>query len=302
METFEKRFLYAPIVKERNSGKYFCVLTDNGIDREDEIVGKTMMDKAASEEWLPAHMNHEYKVENLVAEWVNKRVEKVDGKSALVAEPKWFMSNPHAQMIKNMLDDGAKIGLSIVAIPSKYEDKEINGKTYKMWTDGEIVSTDFVTIPANKGASAMKIAKSLFKIDEVDTMNEEEKASMMKSLSEEISKSIAEGLAKIDVSKAVQEELKKVKDAEEAEKIAKAEAEKKLAEEKEKAEIEAKKAAVDDEESEESDDEKKKGCGKKKEAREEALKSLNAGLPKSTVITEEKSMIVNAQAFIPKKQ
>ncbi len=69
-------------------------------------------------------VNHENKVENMVGEWTNRRVKKIGEHYAYIAEPKWFLSNPLARMIKGMLDEGAIIGISIGAIVKDFVEKK----------------------------------------------------------------------------------------------------------------------------------------------------------------------------------
>lgn len=161
MADFKKILMYAPVVKSA-SGGYLCVLSDDSIDRENEIIGKSFLDAVALKmDYLPALANHENNVFMQVGEWTNKRIEKINGHNSLVAEPKFYKSNPNAQIIKGMLNEGAKIGLSIGAIPKAKKDTQIDGKTYTEYTEGELLEASFVAIPANKHALAMGVAKSL---------------------------------------------------------------------------------------------------------------------------------------------
>ena len=189
-DLIHKRFLYAPILKTgETNDDYLAVLTDTSIDRDNEIVAKSFMEKAVMKNWLPGLIDHQNKALNLVCNWVDKQiVETSPGHHALVAKPKFFLSNPQARILKNMIDEGAMMGVSISAIPYAHDEVSIDGKTYKRWTDGEIVSADFVGIPANQHAMAMRIAKSfsLKKESEEDTMKEED-----------IKKIVAETIAEI---------------------------------------------------------------------------------------------------------
>jgi len=189
-DMIHKRFLYAPILKTgETDDDYLAVLSDTSIDRDNEIVAKSFMEKAVMKNWLPGLIDHENKALNLVCNWVDKQiVETSPEHHALVAKPKFFLSNPQAKVLKNMIDEGAKMGVSISAIPYSHDEVSIDGKTYKRWTDGEIISADFVGIPANQHAMAMRIAKSfsLKNKSEEDTMKEED-----------IKKIVAETIAEI---------------------------------------------------------------------------------------------------------
>ncbi len=161
--------LFMPVIKEA-SGKYIAVLSDNSCDRDDERVSKDCIEKMAKDNgYLVALCDHYNSVFMQVAEWTNKRVKVIDGHTALIAEPKFYKSNPRAQIIQGMLDEGAKIGISIGAIVKEYD--EIDGK--RLYTDLELLEASFVAIPANKHGMAMAIAKSYNKKNEVHTMDKE---------------------------------------------------------------------------------------------------------------------------------
>jgi len=152
--------LFAPIIKD-SDGKYLAVLSDDSLDRDEERVGKSAIHKMANDEgYLAALIDHENRALNQVAQWINKRVEQIDGHTALIAEPKFFMSNPKAKIIKGMLDEGAQMGISIGAIVKEYEDLKINNKVIREFTDLEIIEASFCGVPANKHGRAMAVAKS----------------------------------------------------------------------------------------------------------------------------------------------
>jgi len=162
---FEKRDrieLFQSLMKQPD-GNYIAVLSDDSIDRDGDIIGKAALNKVINEDdgVVSILVDHENKVNNLVGEWVNRRMEVIDGHNALVAEPKFYLSNPQAQMIKGMLDDGAQMGISIGAISRESKKVKINGKTHTEFTALELLEASFVAIPANKHAHAVAIAKSL---------------------------------------------------------------------------------------------------------------------------------------------
>ena len=233
-----KTELFAPIIKGTD-GKYLAVLSDNSMDRDGEKVGKValyLMEK--DEGYLAALVDHENKALNQVAQWTNKRVEEVDGHTALVAEPKFFKSNPKAQIIKGMLDEGAKMGISIGAIVKNYEDMKVNGSTVRTFTELELLEASFVGIPSNKHGRAMAVAKSFKQhmegtvkmeitqkdIDDAVTKKAEE---LDKSFNEQLEEKKVEvakltkeleeaGEAKVESEKAIAESEKKVEEAEKA--------------------------------------------------------------------------------------
>lgn len=200
METQLKKTFYAPILKSKQGDGYTCILSDTQMDRDQEFIGKAFLDSAARSEWLPGLMDHENKALNLICEWVNKRVIKnSNGSHALAADPKFYLSNPNAAIIKSMLDEGAKIGISITAIPSSTDSVQISGKSYTRYTDGEIISADWVGIPANKSSFGMDVLAKSFDIaqafmvekensPEVDVMenSEEFKKSLLESVKTEV--------------------------------------------------------------------------------------------------------------------
>ena len=210
-EELQKRVLFAPILKNSKTGTYYACLTHTAIDRDDEIVGKKFMDKSVDNEYLPALMDHENKALGQVAVWIDKRVERDGNEYAFVAVPKFFLSNPSAVILKGMLDEGAQMGISITAIPSAYEWIEKAGKKYKMWSDGEIVSADFVGIQAQKYAKALLVAKSFNlnkNCEEEIFMTPEEKIDLKKELSESFDKSLSTLTKTVEDLKAANDGLK----------------------------------------------------------------------------------------------
>lgn len=210
-ESVNKIFLHAPIMKSKGSENGFtCVLSDNSVDRDDEIVGyKALKSMADGDSFIAILMDHQNRVENQIGEWVNKRVEEVDGHFALLAEPKFYMSNPKAKMIHDMLvKDGANIGLSIGAIVKDSEDVVRDEKKFTEFTELELLEASFVAIPANKHGRAMAVAKSFtnkklvvgeeVKIDEVNKMSEEVKIDALEEFRKEFDAKMSEYTSKVD--------------------------------------------------------------------------------------------------------
>lgn len=152
--------LWAPLVKSEG-GKFLAVLTDDSVDRDGEIVGKEAIMKIKDDDtYLAALMDHENKILGQVAEWTNRTVKTVNGHTTLFAEPKFFESNPNAKIIKGMLEEGAKMGVSIGAIVNDSEIEKIDGKDTKVYKDLELVEASFVAVPSNRHGQAVAIAKA----------------------------------------------------------------------------------------------------------------------------------------------
>ncbi len=160
MADLEKQItLYGKLFKGKDN-TYKAVLSDDSIDRENEIVGKEFL-KSALDEKTVGLIDHKNSVMGMICEWTDKEIRTVKGHNALVATPKWFESNPNTTIIKGMLEEGANIGLSIGAIPKEHDVVKRNGKEIKRWTSGEIIEASFVAIPANKHAQISAVAKQL---------------------------------------------------------------------------------------------------------------------------------------------
>lgn len=193
-----KTELFMPIMKGCK-GKYMAVLSDNSMDRDEESLSKGCIEKLGQDNgYVAALCNHNNDVFMQVAEWVNRGVKEIDGHLALIAEPKFFMSNPNAKIIKGMLDDGAKIGISIGAMVKTY-DEDTQGN--RIFTELELLEASFVAIPSNRHGRAMAVAKSFShdknkKIKEASTM---EKEFTQKDLDSAIDKKVEE--MKLNMSK-----------------------------------------------------------------------------------------------------
>lgn len=232
--------LFAPVIKE-TKGDYLAVLSDTSLDRDEERVGLAALEKISRNPgYIAGLIDHENKVLNQVAEWTNINIKQIDGHHALVAEPKFFLSNPNAKVIKGMLDEGARLGISIGAIVKSYEDQEVEGKSIRTFTDLELLEASFVAIPSNRHGRAMAVAKS-FKNKEKTIMTEEqytkkdldlaieketknlekslestkEELSKLQESSEEVSKQLEEAHkekeALLEEKKSLQEEVKELK-------------------------------------------------------------------------------------------
>ena len=192
-------------------GKYKAVLSDDSIDRENEIVGKGFLESAFDGQ-VVGLLDHKNSVMGQVCEWVDKQIIKKDGHNALIATPKWLLSNPNAGIIKNMIEiDKATIGLSIGAIPTDSDTIEIDDKEYKRWTKGEILEASFVAIAANKHAQIQALAKSLDldKKNKGDIMPDKKVTEKAKEIIDVMKDSIQEDVIKILTAAGVKEDIYK---------------------------------------------------------------------------------------------
>ena len=191
--THETIELFQPVVKS-SEGKYIAVLSDDSIDRDGEIIGKQALQKIMDDDgYTVALMDHTNKILNQVGEWTNKRLEQIGEHTAFVAEPKFYESNPNAQIIKGMLDEGAKMGISIGAIPS------------------------------NRHGRAMAVAKSYIKPKEEILMEETEKKVDVEELNKLHTEEVAKLKKDVEEAEAAKEEAEEKVEAAE-EKVEEAEA------------------------------------------------------------------------------
>lgn len=213
----EKKIEMFQTLMKSTEGGYMAILSDNSIDRDGEIVGTHALEKVAKLQLgkVPILLNHENKIENLVGEWTNRRMENKNGHTAFVAEPKFYMSNPKAKMIKGLLDDGAECGISIGAIVKETEVKKIDNHDVTVYTDIELLEASFVAIPSNRHGAAMAVAKS-FKNNMEDIKMDDEMKKEFESKIEALDKSVAEKDVSIEaLNKEVVDLKKEAEDKEE---------------------------------------------------------------------------------------
>lgn len=156
--------IFNSIVKQGD--EYVAVLSCTSVDRDgDEMSPKALRKMAKDEDYTIMLIDHENKIENQIGEWTNKRVVKTGDTYSLVATPKFYKSNPKAQYIKNMLNEGAKMGISIGAKVLNYTEKseKVNGWSTYIYEELELMEASFVAIPSNRHGQAMAVAKSLKK-------------------------------------------------------------------------------------------------------------------------------------------
>lgn len=207
----QKITLWQPILKSSkgNGFVYEAVLSDDSLDRDDEMIGKeALMKTKDSNILIVGLMDHENKIMNQVCEWVNKRIEDRNGHTAFIAEPKFFMSNPNAKIIKGMLDEGANMGISIGAIVNKSEMRKIGDVEKKVFTDIEVVEASFVAVPANSHARITAVAK-MFNTEEKKL---EDKTYSEKEYTDKVSE-IVDLNKKLEAIPVLEKELKESQDA-----------------------------------------------------------------------------------------
>lgn len=193
--------LFMPIMKTAEGG-FLAILSDNSIDRDDEIIGKSVLVDWAKNKSLNALANHKNAMENWVGGWKNFKVIEREGHSALVAEPMFFSAkaNPLAAQIKQQvteaLDAGMVPGVSIGAIPHEDKMMEIDGKSYKVHTKAELVEASWTPVPANKHAIAVRSLAKQFGIEtEEETMVD--KTYSQKELDESIAKAVEKAISEV---------------------------------------------------------------------------------------------------------
>ena len=261
-----KTELFAPIMKTAE-GKYLAILSDTSVDRDGERVGKAALMKIKTDQgYLAALIDHENKALGQVARWINRDIKDIDGHTALVAEPKFFESNPNAVIIRGMLDEGAQFGISIGAMVKDFKEEKIEGKSMRTYTDLELLEASFVAIPSNKHGRCLAVAKSF-------NLKNKEESQMAE---EELQKSLDESNKKVDELQKSYDDLNKSHD------------ELKKAVEEKDSEISKLKKEL--EESDKKCDDKEKEAEEAKDKAAEAEKALDAEKNKSlekAKLTEE---------------
>ena len=153
----EKRILWLPIMKSPN-GDRMAILSDDSIDRDDEIIGDSLLNKWVQNKSLPMLADHTNNMKNFAGGWTDFRKTKSrDGAhNALAVKPNFFKSNPNTAWMEKTVEEaeqlGIPVGVSIGALPTKFETKSIDGKDYKMWTDAELVEASLTPVASNRNA------------------------------------------------------------------------------------------------------------------------------------------------------
>jgi len=160
METENKAIIYCALGKSESTGKYSAIISDTSLDRDNEFMSKELLQLWADDpDSIPMLMDHENRLENLLGKWTNKKVIQNGEDYALHMEPVFYESNPKSKMVKGLIDEGAKIGTSIGAIPLDSVKSKKYGKEAKKWTKAELLEASITPIPANRN-SYLNLAKS----------------------------------------------------------------------------------------------------------------------------------------------
>lgn len=210
-ETIKKRNIWIPLSKNFETNEYQAILSDTSIDRDNERMSKDLLIKWSNNpnKFIPMLMDHKNEIMNMVGQWTNPALISNGDNHALAMTPKWFTSNPNAQIVKGMLDEGANIGLSIGAIPKNSREYKSGDNSCKEWTEAELIEASLVPIGSNRN-SFISIAKSFGFNNEKKTMENEV---LRKDLEAEPE---AEVEAELEVEESTEEEAEAEPEAEES--------------------------------------------------------------------------------------
>jgi len=193
METIEKRFLWMPLTKLQ-SGDFFGILSDNSLDRDDELMAPELLEKWAKNKALPALIDHKNSMQNWAGGWTEFNfINKSEEMYALTAKLTLLKSNPHTAWIADAIAEAKEkgineVGVSIGAIPKgKPKIVKRNGREYKMWTDAELIEGTLTPIGSNRN-SFTYVAKSfdINKFVKTNTSDDESKIALSKKEEEMI--------------------------------------------------------------------------------------------------------------------
>ena len=201
--------LFMPVQKS-SGGSLVGILSDTSMDRDEEFIGKKLLESWAKKmDGLHALADHDNQMSKWVGGWTDLKTITKNGHTALVGTP-WFFTkeaNPLANSIRLQVEEslakGLNAGISISAIVKGVKDVELNGKSHRQYTDGELLEATWVPIQSNRNANYGHIAKQ-FGLTDNKTLNKEENTMEetveVKDKSAEVlalEKSIAEKDAKI---------------------------------------------------------------------------------------------------------
>lgn len=261
---------FMPLTKGSN-GEFLAVLSDNSIDRDEEMMGKELLVEWAKTGALNALVNHKNLMEDWVGGWTDFKLIERNGHTALVATPFFFSekANPKAARVKaqveEALEKGLTPGVSIGAIPKDDRVQKIDGKDYRVYTKAELVEASWTPVPSNRHAQAIRSVAKNFSDSvgltvgsstgtvtnsskEVNSMTEKtftqkEHDEALAKMKKEAEEQVAEAQAKAETAEAAKAEAEAKAEeagkAAEADKSKLAEALKELTELKEKANLQA---------------------------------------------------------------
>jgi len=210
----DKKITLLQVLTKSEDGKYRAVLSDNSVDRDDEIVSEKALNKACmTKGQTPILLDHDNSIEKRIGHWINKRMEKNNGHTAFVAEPVFYKSNPKAMMIKGMLDEGAELGISIGAIVKEVGETNIENKSYTTYEEIELLEASFVGVQSNRNGMAMAVAKMFGgKTKMADEMIKKVEFDNLQKTYDELKKEFED--KKAELEKSVNEKEEKVQELE----------------------------------------------------------------------------------------
>ncbi len=211
--------LWVPVMKNFDTGEYSAILSDDSLDRDNEMMAKELVKSFAKYKSLKALANHDNSMQSWVGGWKNLRSREKGMRTALFANP-WFFTekaNPLAAQIKAQVDEALEKdenpGISIGAIVTDYEMRKIKGKEVRVFTKGELLEATWVPIQSNRNASYGHIAKQFNKEEKMDKTYSEEEYTEMSDKAVKLEKDVStfeKNLA--DVTKVKDEAEKALKD------------------------------------------------------------------------------------------
>jgi hypothetical protein len=156
--------IWMPVTKDLH-GDIVGIISDTSLDRDNELMSKDLLKSWAKKGFIPILADHTNKMPNWIGAWRDLTYVEKGEHGALTGKPIFFSgeANPLSAQIKKQIEEsisiGLNAGLSIGAIPKAHTTIELNKRSYKQWTDAELVEASFVPIASNRSAFAT-IARS----------------------------------------------------------------------------------------------------------------------------------------------
>lgn len=183
-------------VKKTEAGTYKVIISDTSLDRQDEVMSKSVIRQIVEKSQLIALANHDNSMQSWVGGFNKMEEMEKNGHYAAVAEP-WFFSkaaNPLAAQIERQVEEslerGLNPGISIGARALEHDTTKINGKEHLRHTSVEPLEATWTPIGANRNSYAF-VEKSFNpnqNKNEVHKMPEEEKTEITEETTEEKTK------------------------------------------------------------------------------------------------------------------
>ena len=94
----EKRHMIIPMKREKD-GSFLGILSDDSVDRDNELMSPDLIDTWAMGDALPFLSDHSNEMDELLGAWTERKIVEQDGHRALVMKPNFFSAeaNPKAQ-------------------------------------------------------------------------------------------------------------------------------------------------------------------------------------------------------------